>query len=216
MQRPVYQPNPHKLDTRTTTADSYKQWELPAPLPAEKHQMVSSPHRFEGRTTNRDDYRAPTLSPSDNSPQRPAYQPNPHKLDSRTTTSESYRTIELPVGVQALGVSTQGGGFHTLIPHATLPPARRQAVFTTVRDNQESVSIKALARHASGELEVIGRFELGGISPAPTGLPQIVVTFDLSEELELNVSAHDRSGRGPPKQITIRDRLPTPPRERPS
>jgi molecular chaperone DnaK (HSP70) len=79
---------------------------------------------------------------------------------------------------------------------------------------QTEVEIKAVALDAHGST-IIGSFVLAGITPNRVGLPQVVVTFDLSEELVLLVTAHDRID-DQMKQLVIKDRLPTPPRERPT
>ena len=90
----------------------------------------------------------------------------------------------------------------------------RSATFTTVTDNQTEVEIKVVALDAAGPV-TLGSFILQGITPARVGLPQVVVTFELSEEMVLLVTAHDRID-DQFKQLVIKDRLPTPPKERPT
>ena len=200
--RPGYVPNPHKLEGRTTTQDAYQAWAIeqhPAPPPT---PPVTSPHRFEGMSVTREDYRPhPPAPPTPAS--RPGYVPNPHKLEGRTTTQDAYQAISLPVGVQALGVQTQGGGFYPLIPQGSLPPARGAATFTTTRDYQTEVDIKVTAM-VDGVAKALGQFALGGIAPTLTGIPQVLVTFELSEQRMLTVSAVD-TGSGGEMVLTVRN-----------
>jgi len=148
-----------------------------------------------------DDYQQQPLPPMP-PPDRPSYTPNPHKLESRTTTAEAYQKIPLPRGVQALGVRTQHGGVHELISAGTLPPARGSAVFTTTRDQQTEVVITAVAVYG-GEPFELGAFELGGIPPSLTGIPQVIVTFELDSSRVLRVSAVNAAS-GLSESLTIR------------
>ena len=214
-QRVGYTPNPHKLQASTTAADAYQAWKLEPPAPPPSAGYAPSPHKFDATSVSHDDFRAHPMSPPPQS-QRVGYTPNPHKLQSTTTTADAYRAISLPRGVQALGVRTVNNGFHTLIPASAAPPARGAAVFTTTSDGQTEVAIKVLAELPGGHYEPLGSFELAGVPQALLGVPQLVVTFDLDEDMVLRVSADDRTRPNHRVGIIIRDRLPTPPRERPS
>ena len=215
-QRSSYIPNPHKLDDTTTTRAAYQAWKLePSVAPNVVAGYTPSPHKFEATSVSHDDFKALPVAPPPRS-QRVGYTPNPHKLDSRTTTGDAYRAIQLPRGLEALGVRTVGGGFHALIHANSTPPVRGTAVFTTTSDEQPDVAIKVLAQVGATEYEDLGSFDLCGIPPALAGVPQLVVAFDLDQSMVLRVSADDRTRPNHRASIVIKDRLPTPPRERPS
>ncbi len=98
-----------------------------------------------------------------------------------------------------LGIETLGGVMTTLIPANCTIPTRKDENFSTTADNQTSVEIHVLQgqRPMANQNKTIGRFHLDGIPPAPRGVPQVEVTFDLDENGILNVSAKDKaSGKG--------------------
>jgi molecular chaperone DnaK len=94
-----------------------------------------------------------------------------------------------------LGIETLGGVTTTLIPANTTIPTRKSETFSTAADNQPSVEIHVLQgdRTMAVDNRTIGRFHLDGIPPAPRGLPQIEVTFDIDADGILNVSAKDKA-----------------------
>ena len=110
----------------------------------------------------------------------------------------------LDVSPLSLGIETFGGVFTKLIEANTTIPTRKSQIFSTASDNQPSVEVHVLQGErpmASGN-KSIGRFHLDGIMPAPRGVPQIEVTFDIDANGILNVSAKDK-GTGKEQQIRI-------------
>jgi molecular chaperone DnaK len=110
----------------------------------------------------------------------------------------------LDVTPLTLGIETLGGVMTPLIPRNTTVPTAKSEIFTTAADNQPSVEIHVLQgeRPMARENKTIGRFMLDGILPAPRGMPQIEVTFDIDANGILNVSARDK-GTGREQKITI-------------
>ncbi|MDO8490464.1 MAG: molecular chaperone DnaK, partial [Dehalococcoidia bacterium] len=110
----------------------------------------------------------------------------------------------LDVTPLTLGIETLGGVTTPLIPRNTTIPTSKSEVFTTAADTQTSVEIHVLQgeRPLAKENKTIGRFILDGILPAPRGVPQVEVTFDIDANGILNVSAKDK-GTGKEQRITI-------------
>src|SRR5512143_1528279 len=110
----------------------------------------------------------------------------------------------LDVTPLSLGVETLGGVTTRLVERNTTIPSRRSETFSTASDNQTSVEIHVLQgeREMARDNRTLGRFHLEGIPPAPRGLPQIEVTFDIDANGILNVSAKDK-GTGKEQKITI-------------
>ncbi|RIL06313.1 MAG: molecular chaperone DnaK [Proteobacteria bacterium] len=99
----------------------------------------------------------------------------------------------LDVTPLSLGVETQGGVFTRIIERNTTIPTRKGQVFSTTEDNQNVVRVHVLQgeREMAADNQTLGRFELVGIPPAPRGVPQIEVTFDIDSDGVVNVSAKD-------------------------
>jgi len=110
----------------------------------------------------------------------------------------------LDVTPLSLGIETLGGVFTTLIERNTTIPTRKSEIFSTASDSQPSVEIHVLQgeRKMAGDNKSIGRFHLDGIPPAPRGVPQIEVGFDIDANGILHVSAKDL-GTGKEQKITI-------------
>jgi molecular chaperone DnaK len=103
-----------------------------------------------------------------------------------------------------LGIETLGGVATPLIPRNTTIPTAKSQIFSTAADNQPSVEIHVLQgeRPMAADNRTLGKFILDGILPAPRGMPQIEVTFDIDANGILNVKAHDK-GTGKEQKITI-------------
>ncbi len=101
----------------------------------------------------------------------------------------------LDVTPLSLGIETLGGVMTTLIPANTTIPTRKSEIFSTATDNQPSVEIHVLQgeRPMAADNRTLGRFHLDGIPPAPRGVPQIEVTFDIDANGILHVSAKDKA-----------------------
>ena len=111
----------------------------------------------------------------------------------------------LDVTPLSLGIETLGGVLTKLIEKNTTIPTRKSQVFSTAADNQPAVSIHVLQgeREMAGNNKTLGRFELVGIPPAPRGVPQIEVTFDIDANGIVHVSAKDMAtGKEQSIQIT--------------
>lgn len=125
-------------------------------------------------------------------------------LQAGVLKGERKDVLLIDVTPLSLGIETKGGLFTKLIERNTAIPTRRSEVFSTAEDNQPSVLIQVF----QGEREIaqhnkpLGTFELSGIAPAPRGVPQIEVTFDIDANGIVNVSAKDR-GTGKEQKITI-------------
>ena len=110
----------------------------------------------------------------------------------------------LDVTPLSLGIETLGGVSTKLIDKNTTIPTKKSQVFSTAEDNQPAVSIRVLQgeREMATDNKILGNFELVGIAPAPRGIPQIEVTFDIDANGIVNVSAKDK-GTGKEQKIQI-------------
>ena len=110
----------------------------------------------------------------------------------------------LDVTPLSLGIETLGGVFTRLIDRNTTIPTRKSQVFSTAEDHQNAVTIRVFQgeREMAGDNKLLGQFDLVGLPPAPRGVPQIEVTFDIDANGIVNVSAKDK-GTGKEQQIRI-------------
>lgn len=112
--------------------------------------------------------------------------------------------VLLDVTPLSLGLETLGGVFTRLIERNTTVPAKKSQVFSTADDNQSAVTIRVFQgeRELAADNKMLGQFDLTGIPPAPRGMPQIEVTFDIDANGIVNVSAKDK-GTGKEQNIQI-------------
>ena len=110
----------------------------------------------------------------------------------------------LDVTPLSLGIETLGGIFTKIIERNTTIPTKKSQIFSTATDNQPAVSIKVCQgeREMAADNKLLGNFELIGIPPAPRGIPQVEVTFDIDANGILHVSAKDL-GTGKEQSIRI-------------
>ncbi|PYI51844.1 molecular chaperone DnaK [Paenibacillus flagellatus] len=125
-------------------------------------------------------------------------------IQAGVLTGDVKDVVLLDVTPLSLGIETAGGVFTKMIDRNTTIPTSKSQVFSTYADNQTSVEIHVLQgeRAMAADNKTLGRFMLGDIPPAPRGIPQIEVTFDIDANGIVNVSALDK-GTGKSQKITI-------------
>ena len=117
-------------------------------------------------------------------------------------TASPNSSLEVPT--LSLGIETLGGVFTRMIDRNTTIPTKKAQVYSTAEDNQNAVTIRVFQgeREMAADNKLLGQFDLVGLPPAPRGVPQIEVTFDIDANGIVNVSAKDK-GTGKEQQIRI-------------
>jgi len=132
-------------------------------------------------------------------------------IQAGVLSGEVEQVLLLDVTPLSLGVETQGGVATTIIPRNTTVPTSMSQVFSTTEDHQTVVRIHVVQgeREMARDNKTLGRFELVGLPPAPRGVPQIEVTFDIDADGVVKVSAKDLgTGRSQAIQVTASSGLP--------
>lgn len=167
---------------------------------------------FDGTTTSRSSYQ-PWPIPARHGRTKPeANNPWMGGQDMPMPTStyrDMFREITIPSTVKnAVGVQVKGGKFYTMLPRGTRAPASKKVMMTTTSDKQQSIDVVIVLTPDEQQRQgkVVGEFELDGIAPSRAGVPQVEVTFVLSTDNSLRVSAVDLQGNRS-RALSVKERI---------
>jgi molecular chaperone DnaK len=131
-------------------------------------------------------------------------------IQAAIITGDAKEVLLLDVTPLSLGIETMGGVFTKLIDRNTTIPTKKSQIFSTAEDNQTAVTIRVLQgeRQMANDNVELGRFDLIGLPPAPRGVPQVEVTFDIDTNGIVHVTAKDKAtGKEQKIQITAKTKL---------
>lgn len=179
--------------------------------PVEKPLDVTT---FDGTTTSRSSY-LPWPMPANNRGKKPLGGGNPWHDGGQqgpfpnSTYRDMFREIKIPTGaMHQLGLQVVGGKFYPMLARGTKPPATKKVMMTTTMDKQSSLDVVVIitSDEQGKRGRKVGEFELDGITPSKAGVPQVEVSFVLSNDNSLRVSAVDNQGNRA-RSLTVKEKI---------
>jgi len=199
---------------RSTSQDSYQPFmsfvRTKSAAPVEKPLDVTT---FDGTTTSRSSY-LPWPMPANNRGKKPV-EANPWHGGGQqgpfpnSTYRDMFREIKIPTGaMHQLGLQVVGGKFYPMLARGTKPPATEKVMMTTTMDKQSSLDVVVIitSDEQGKRGRKVGEFELDGITPSKAGVPQVEVSFVLSNDNSLRVSAVDNQGNRA-RSLTVKEKI---------
>jgi len=198
---------------RSTMQDSFQPFltfvRTQSAAPVEK---TIEPTVFDGTTTSRSSY-LPWPMPANNRGKKPA-EANPWMGGNdapfpNSTYRDMFREIKIPSGaMHQLGLQVVGGKFYPMLARGTKPPATKRVMMTTTMEKQTSLDVVVIitSDDQGKRGRKVGEFTLDGITPSRAGVPQVEVTFVLSNDNSLRVSALDKQGNRT-RSLTVKEKI---------